>query len=82
MAFKGILRATFLGLLFLADDVSALATGIASRQAAPAGNRERTNLNAGWTFNRWEEAPDGLSYEQMKPWILPSANNFITDESA
>ncbi|KAJ0417595.1 glycoside hydrolase superfamily [Aspergillus carlsbadensis] len=81
MAFKGLLRATLLGLLFLAEDASARATGIVDRAANHAGGRERSSLNAGWTFNRWEEAPDGLSYEQMKPWITPSARDFIADES-
>lgn len=86
MVFVGIssnpLRAALLGLLFLGD--VATANGIVSRAVAPVApvtGRERTSLNAGWTFNRWEDAPDGLSYDQMKPWILPSANNFISDKS-
>ncbi|KAF9894886.1 hypothetical protein FE257_004507 [Aspergillus nanangensis] len=77
MAFQGIIinlfRATLLGLLFLVGDVSA--------RANASGGRERTSLNAGWTFKRWENAPDGLSYDQLKPWILPGANDFIVDKS-
>ncbi|KAK7956224.1 uncharacterized protein PG986_005446 [Apiospora aurea] len=39
--------------------------------------RTRLSLNQGWRFSRFESAPDGLSYEILKPWILPSANDFI-----
>ncbi|TPX17916.1 uncharacterized protein E0L32_003017 [Thyridium curvatum] len=44
----------------------------------PAG-RERTSLNVGWRFQRSETSPDGLSYDQLKAYILPSANDFIKD---
>ncbi|CAD0017716.1 unnamed protein product [Aureobasidium pullulans] len=55
--------------------------------------RERINLNSDWKFRRWEENPDGLIYDYrqdlenltdvsiLKPWILPSGNNFIKDSS-
>ncbi|KAK8090786.1 glycoside hydrolase family 2 protein [Apiospora phragmitis] len=39
--------------------------------------RTRLSLNQGWRFSRFESAPDGLSYETLRPWILPSANDFI-----
>lgn len=68
---------------------------VVSRNAtAPSSaSRERVALNADWRFNRWEENPDGLTYdirpdqvnltglEVLKPWILPSANEFIANES-
>ncbi|KAI0139850.1 glycoside hydrolase [Xylariaceae sp. FL1272] len=41
--------------------------------------RERTSLNAGWSFSRFTSNPDGLSYNTLKPWILPSSNDFILD---
>ncbi|KAJ4347336.1 uncharacterized protein N0V89_011277 [Didymosphaeria variabile] len=40
--------------------------------------RERSSLNAGWRFSRFTSNPDGLSYDTLKPWILPSSNDFIT----
>lgn len=50
-------------------------------------------LNSGWKFHRWEENPDGVIYDYrkdlenltdvtvLKPWILPSGNDFIEDPS-
>ncbi|KAK2614966.1 hypothetical protein N8I77_001748 [Diaporthe amygdali] len=43
--------------------------------------RERLSINADWRFERFESNPDGLSYDQLKPWILPAGNNFIKDPS-
>lgn len=55
--------------------------------------REQLSLNNGWKFFRSETNPDGLSYDHrpglpstngtqiLKPWILPSANQFINDQS-
>ncbi|KAF2819255.1 glycoside hydrolase [Ophiobolus disseminans] len=39
--------------------------------------RERTSLNAGWRFARFTSNPDSLSYNTLKPWILPAANDFL-----
>ncbi|KAL2162563.1 hypothetical protein VTH06DRAFT_7477 [Thermothelomyces fergusii] len=39
--------------------------------------RQRISLNEGWKFARFTSDPDSLSYSSLKPWILPSANNFI-----
>ncbi|KAI8627783.1 glycoside hydrolase family 2 protein [Xylariaceae sp. FL1651] len=49
-------------------------------EAAPLATaaRERTSLNSGWKFSRFTTNPDSLSYNTMKSWILPSANNFIS----
>ncbi|PGH16429.1 hypothetical protein AJ79_01760 [Helicocarpus griseus UAMH5409] len=53
--------------------------------------RERIDLNRGWRFLRSTTNPDNLIYDErpdtlisnetviLKPWILPSANNFIND---
>ncbi|KAK8118870.1 uncharacterized protein PG998_003496 [Apiospora kogelbergensis] len=41
--------------------------------------RTRLSLNQGWRFSRFETAPDGLSYDTLKPWILPSANDFLVN---
>ncbi|KAK4151592.1 glycoside hydrolase superfamily [Chaetomidium leptoderma] len=43
---------------------------------AKATNRERTSLNDGWKFSRFTSNPDSLSYNTLKPWVLPSANDF------
>lgn len=56
------------------------------------GGRVKLNINAGWRFWRSESNPDGLIYDQrpdlgeanftakiLKPWILPSGNDFISD---
>ncbi|KAI1427109.1 glycoside hydrolase family 2 protein [Xylaria sp. FL1777] len=42
-----------------------------------ATTRERIDLNAGWRFSRFTTNPDSLSYNTLKSWILPSANDFI-----
>ncbi|KAK4234659.1 glycoside hydrolase superfamily [Achaetomium macrosporum] len=44
---------------------------------ADATGRERISLNEGWKFSRFTSNPDSLSYNTLKPWILPSANDFI-----
>lgn len=53
--------------------------------------RQRISINHGWKFNRWENNPDGIIYDHradtenltdvtvLKPWILPSGNEFISD---
>lgn len=53
--------------------------------------RSRININSGWRFKRSESNPDGLVYDIrpdnrnlknpkiLKPWILPSGNDFIKD---
>ncbi|KAG9187297.1 hypothetical protein G6011_05168 [Alternaria panax] len=51
---------------------------VAKRQSQTSG-RQRTSLNADWRFERFTSDPDGLSYEGLKPWILPCANDFIID---
>ncbi|KAF6816277.1 beta-galactosidase (glycosyl hydrolase family 2) [Colletotrichum plurivorum] len=53
--------------------------------------RSRTSINKNWRFTRLEFNTDGLIYDHrpdlenltdvfvLKPWILPSANDFIAD---
>jgi beta-galactosidase len=58
------------------------------------GFREKISLNGGWRFSRSEYNTDQLAYDLsrteyanrtdltvLKPWILPSANDFILDPS-
>ena len=42
--------------------------------------RERVSLNADWHFQKEDpaDAQDSLSYEKMKPWLLPCGNAFRT----
>ncbi|KAI1130498.1 glycoside hydrolase superfamily [Nemania abortiva] len=48
---------------------------------SPAGGREVTRLDTGWRFWHSFENPDGISYDQLKAYILPCANDFIADPS-
>ncbi|KAI1812168.1 glycoside hydrolase family 2 protein [Poronia punctata] len=50
------------------------------RKAAADSPRERTDINPGWKFSRFEDNPDSLSYDTLKDWILPSANDFINGD--
>lgn len=80
--------------VFLALQLHVRATtarAIYARNDTSAG-RERISLNSAWRFQRSETNPDGLTYdvrpdqanltlEVLKPWILPSANDYITNPS-
>ncbi|KAK4183150.1 glycoside hydrolase superfamily [Podospora australis] len=46
-----------------------------------AAGRERISLNADWRFQRFTSNPDNLNYNTLKPWLLPSAANFVNDAS-
>lgn len=47
-------------------------------RVASSTGRERVSINSNWKFQRFESNPDSLSYnETLKPWILPSANDFV-----
>ncbi|KAF2027626.1 glycoside hydrolase [Setomelanomma holmii] len=39
--------------------------------------RERASINDGWRFARFTSNPDWLSYDLLKTWILPTANEFL-----
>lgn len=77
--------------LFLGHQV-AQANLIVRKPAGTDGGRVKLNINDGWRFWRSESNPDGLIYDQrpdlgeanftakiLKPWILPSGNDFISD---
>jgi beta-galactosidase len=81
-------------LLLLAGRHQAQASAIHHRNGSPTGGegRERISLNSGWRFSRSTGDPDGLVYDVrpdttkrnatslvLKAWILPSANDFISD---
>ena len=50
---------------------------LTSRAPSAASGRERISINAGWRFARFTANPDSLSYETLKQFILPAANDFI-----
>ncbi|UPL03275.1 hypothetical protein LCI18_014209 [Fusarium solani-melongenae] len=74
---------SLLGLLLLLPYTAAV--------KAHHSDRQRISINDKWKFSRFEETPDGLSYDHrpalpdtsgtkiLKPWVLPSANDFIND---
>ncbi|CAH0055039.1 unnamed protein product [Clonostachys solani] len=64
------------------------AIALQSNGNQPDSPRERIRLHTGWKFWRSESRPDNLVYEPrpyandsglfvLKPWILPTANEFI-----
>jgi beta-galactosidase len=84
MPFQPVTRYSFrfllLNLLFLLNSLpNTRSLVVAQQSSAQAVGRERISLNAGWRFQRFTSNPDGLSYSKLKPWIMPSANNFIND---
>jgi beta-galactosidase len=50
---------------------------VGARPGQTPTGRERISLNDGWKFSRFTSNPDSLSYSTLKPWILPSGNDFI-----
>ncbi|KAL4863677.1 hypothetical protein BDV12DRAFT_201869 [Aspergillus spectabilis] len=69
-----------------------LVVGEHAAQALPhrRSDRERVRLNTDWRFWHSKEIPDGIVYDLrpdandtslrvLKPWILPSGNDFIED---
>lgn len=55
-------------------------SGATPQAASP---RTRISVNEDWRFIKLDP-PDGnanLQYDAVKPWILPSGNNFLTDDS-
>ncbi|KAI0815540.1 glycoside hydrolase superfamily [Xylaria sp. FL0064] len=43
--------------------------------------RQVIRLNTGWKFWHSFENPDGITYDRLKAYILPSGNDFIADPS-
>ena len=70
---------------FIRASVAGLAIAVSvtdvSAQRSP---RERISVDDGWRFQRND--PSGnrdlhLSYDSLRPWILPTGNSFIRDSS-
>ncbi|KAI0109529.1 glycoside hydrolase family 2 protein [Nemania sp. FL0031] len=51
------------------------------KDRSPVVGREVSRLNTDWRFWHSFENPDGISYDQLKAYILPCANDFIADPS-
>ncbi|KAI1115271.1 glycoside hydrolase superfamily [Nemania sp. NC0429] len=47
----------------------------------PASGREVIRLDTDWRFWHSFENPDGITYDQLKAYILPTANDFIANPS-
>src|SRR6478736_2834523 len=65
----------------LAGVVIALCAADVRAQRPP---RERISVDAGWRFQKNDPEGDRdvrLSYDSLKPWILPAGNSFIRDSS-
>ncbi|KAL2024849.1 hypothetical protein VTK56DRAFT_3548 [Thermocarpiscus australiensis] len=72
---------------------TALAIALNRPQQQTTSGREIISLNTGWRFRRTETNTDKLAYDLrpdnsnltdlqfLKPWILPTANDFIKDPS-
>ena len=52
--------------------------------AAEASPREHLLFTSGWRFQKGDPAGvgDSLKYDKLKPWLLPTANAFITTHPA
>lgn len=88
-------RSVLLGLLLLFDQDSASAYVVKTPphpRNLPSTGRQRISINSDWRFWRSETNPDGLIYDNrtdtpqgnvtvLKPYILPQANDFITDSA-
>lgn len=61
--------------------VGLMATSLAPVSAAAPDVRERLSLDAGWHFTQGDPAGIGneLSYTNMKPWMMSTANAFVKD---
>ncbi|KAI1425347.1 glycoside hydrolase superfamily [Xylaria sp. FL1777] len=71
-----------LGCLVLNHSSSVAASVIDGRRPeTPASGRQVTRLNTDWRFWHSFENPDGITYDQLKAYILPSANEFIANPS-
>ncbi len=59
-----------------------LGVSVAYQAQAQSGTRERLALNADWRFQKGDPAgiEGQLSYERLKPWIIPTGNDFVKGE--
>ncbi|KAE8153446.1 glycoside hydrolase superfamily [Aspergillus avenaceus] len=83
---RNLYRLIYLRYVFCGSSLSE-ASAIKKREPPKAAN-ERVRLHDGWRFRRYEEIPDNVIYDfredadgdnlhVLKPWILPTANDFI-----
>jgi beta-galactosidase len=70
-------RLILLSLLLLLNPEPVLGAPVSPSTPNSTG-RQRISLNASWRFSRFTTAPDSLSYTVLKPYMLPSGNDFIT----
>lgn len=77
-------------LLLLVPQPGEASIGSSTQYDAPPTVRERISINTGWRFSRTTANPDNVVYDTrpdisepglqvLKPWILPSGNDFIVD---
>lgn len=67
-------------LTILLQPVVSHPTGSVTERSTASDVRERLSINRDWKFSRFATNPDSLSYDPiLKPWILPSANDFIVN---
>lgn len=79
----------FMLLLFILNTSTEAAIIRALHENSGTIGRERLNINENWKFHRTEKNLDNLVYDirpdtpqdakVLKPWVLPSANDFIKD---
>ncbi len=69
---------------FLASLLLATLGALLTVHAAEPVSRERLLFNDGWRFQKDDPAGTGnaLSYEKLKPWLLPVANTFVATPAA
>lgn len=75
----GFMKAPILPLLSLLAVIFPLSSG-----AAESSTRERTLFTRDWRFAKGDPADtgDALKYETLKPWLLSTANDFVTTAPA
>lgn len=67
-------------LILVSQPVVSHPAGPVTERSAASSVRERLSINQDWKFSRFVSSPDSLSYDPiLKPWILPSANDFIVN---
>ncbi|KAF2852734.1 glycoside hydrolase family 2 protein [Plenodomus tracheiphilus IPT5] len=75
---SGLLRSIIFTILLSRFVVPGIAYSINIPRAVTTG-RSRMSLNKDWRFARFTSNPDALSYDILKPWILPAANDFLSE---
>ncbi|KAI0872365.1 glycoside hydrolase superfamily [Hypoxylon argillaceum] len=76
---QNALRLVSLGGLVLGYSSTIAARAVESR--APESGRQVIRLDTDWRFWHSFDNPDGITYDQLKAYILPGANDFIANPS-